>query len=315
MKKVATLFLMFTSFFFLFPSCKDSPRIQSNDTITYAYTFHLHVPSHYYLTIKTQNSSVFSYQGKETQANNTAEIGLTYNLSKDSFGLSQLKLTYDKVKLTLESTNKEKQEFSTDNTSSPSEMNQLLSLLKGSSIFVHFDSIGKTASITGIEEVYNKALSAIPVGETAMRKAVQEQLTSFIGADFVRNTLEPVGQLFPDSAVRTGDSWTKQINQQAGLKFTSQSSFTVTSLKDSTAVIAMESTIDGSKATSMNISGYQVNTNLTGSQTGEFKTDMQTGLLKEASIRTKLDGEVQLMGRTVPLSVTIKKDVSLRKLP
>ena len=147
-----------------------------------------------------------------------------------------------------------------------------------------------------------------------MRQAVHEQLKGFVGADFIRNSLQPVGQLFPDSVVKTGDTWRRQLTQQSGIQFTSQSLFTVASLKDSLAKVKMESTINSDKTIPLTISGYRVNARLSGSQKGEFLTQKETGLLTDAHIETKLNGDVEVLGKTVPLSVVIEKNMKLKKL-
>jgi len=239
---------------------------------------------------------------------------MLYDLSRDSAGRSQLKLTYDKIAIETESDKAGKQKFSADTDAFPSEMSRLLSLLKGHSITIWYDSLGNATDIAGVEGAVSAALNAIPPGQTSVRKAVEEQLIGFVGADFLKNTLEPVGQLFPDSAVKTGDTWSRQVIQQSGIRFTSQSVFTVTSLKDSLAKLKMESTINSDKAIPLTVSGYRVNARLSGSQMGEFLTQKETGILTTAHIKTRLNGDIEILGKTVPLSVVIEKDMKLKKL-
>lgn len=315
MKKLTVTYIYITFFSIIF-SCTDASRVQDRDeNLCYLYSHRWPSSILYYLTIINQTTSTITSDNKDIGSDNSIEIGLIYELSKDSIGLPQLKLTYDRIKLTLKSANGDKQEYDAGNTSSSHEVEQLLALLKGSSLIIHFDSTGKQKSVTGIEETYQKVLSAVSTREPALRKAMQERLEGIIGANFIKNSLEPAGQLFPDSAVKVGDSWTKQMDQEAGIKISSQSHFTVTSLKNNTAVVEIESTIDNKKSIPLNIAGYQVNTSLTGSQTGQFKTDMLTGMLLEASTKTTLDGEVQMLGRSIPLTMVIKKEVSLKKAP
>jgi hypothetical protein len=298
---------------FVFISCKNDSRTRRNNDPGYIYLRHLPPSGQYYLTIKTQTTSTIDQENKEIENDNSIEIGLLYELLKDSSGQTQLKLTYDKIKLTLESTNAGKQVYDADNISSPAQIEQLLSQLKGNSLTVHFDSTGQAKSVNGIEEIYTKVLSNLPVTDPAIHKALQEQLAGFVGAGFIKNSLEPAGRLFPDTMVRVGDNWNRQLDQEGGVNFTALGKFTLVSLENKTAEVEVKSTITNSKYAPINISGYRVNTNITGNQTGQFKIDILTGMLQEAKTRTNLKGEIQVLNKTIPITITIKKDIVLRK--
>jgi hypothetical protein len=57
-----------------------------------------------------------------------------------------------------------------------------------------------------------------------------------------------------------------------------------------------------------------VSTDLSGDIIAESKTDMRTGLMMAGKNVTTIKGDIEVMGRTVPVKIKIKKDMQAKKI-
>ena len=64
----------------------------------------------------------------------------------------------------------------------------------------------------------------------------------------------------------------------------------------------------------MAIPGMDKNTNLTGKQSGTFTIDEKTGMLRHSKFKTNINGVVIVMGREVPISIKMIKEIAIKEM-
>ncbi|MFX8696429.1 DUF6263 family protein, partial [Acinetobacter baumannii] len=78
-------------------------------------------------------------------------------------------------------------------------------------------------------------------------------------------------KLLPDSAIYVGDSWSKDEVQESALPLNMHNTYTLKDVKDSVALLEMESDINVKGTSDNNYFGMNVTQDLKGTQTGSFK--------------------------------------------
>jgi hypothetical protein len=101
------------------------------------------VPGEYIYDIISDTKTVLEINGKETENTNRTEIGLKYNISKDSSGNIVLALTYDKVKMRLKNGETESTMDAADAGTSIDPVEKMLGFLTSAKISTTIDPSGK----------------------------------------------------------------------------------------------------------------------------------------------------------------------------
>ena len=137
----------------------------------------------------------------------------------------------------------------------------------------------------------------------------QQQWEKTVGKEVVKNNLDQLFKVFPDSAIHIGDTWKINSTQEGELPMTIKSIYTLKAINDDIAIISAEGILTSNGA-SNSVMGYKDATAvLNGEQKAEFEIETKTGMLINGRITTKVDGKLQMMGREIP--VKIKSSVKM----
>jgi len=286
----------------------------SDGDAKYQFGIHLSKGQKYYYNTKTTIQTTLEVNNKKTETSNQSEMGMFYEVLQDSGNIFSVKITYDKLHIVLKKTDTEDQVYDADNAAeSFDQMDQLLSNIKGTSITVTLDSKGNIISTSGSKEIMNKVMGPMSSGDPQMKAKVQELVSRLTGPAFVDETLKESFKLFPDSGLYVGDSWKRQSTQSADMKFDVNSTYTLTSLDDGIAKIESEGKIANPKNTTATFMGYNVESDLGGEQEGEFKADMESGLLLHGKTNISIKGYIRILGKNVPVKFRVKKEITAVK--
>lgn len=78
--------------------------------------------------------------------------------------------------------------------------------------------------------------------------------------------------------------------------------YTLESVDNERAIIGFKGQVK-SDSTTANLQGYDVSSNLSGKEEGEYEMDVTTGMLKKALVDTKVSGSLTMMGRDIPIDI------------
>ncbi len=123
-----------------------------------------------------------------------------------------------------------------------------------------------------------------------------------IGSGVVKNTMDQLFKVFPDSAIHIGDTWKIDSKQEGELPMITKSIYTLKAINDDIAIISSEGIITSGEFNS--IMGYNNATlNLEGKQTAEFEVETKTGMLINGKIKAAINGKLELMGKEIPVEI------------
>ncbi len=268
------MLLMHVIFFF---SCKQ----QNHSPTEKKYKLGLHIKpgSKYYYTIHNETETNLKLNDKKMENKNNSTVGLIYEMIKDTAGGFVLKIMYDSFHIVTKKGDAVTEMDAANAANSFNPVEKMLNSLKGNSIFVAINDKGRVIS----------------------------------GEGFVKNNLEQSLNIFPDSALYVGDSWTKKDTQSTELKLNLTTAYTLESVKDSTAEIKSTSEINNLNTTA-DLMGYSATVNFKGTEKGTIKIDLRTGLLLNQKSTINVEGTVELNATKVPVIIKMTREIVARKL-
>lgn len=269
----------------------------------------------YYYTLKAGIETNLEVNDKEIETNNESETGLTYEVAGDSANTFLLKITYTKLHLHLHKTDTDDQDFDADNAAETQDlMDKLLADIKGSTITILLSDKGDVLRVAGSQEIMDRIIKPMESQDLETKKKVAEFVDKLTGPTFIQENMKEGFKVLPAGGVAEGESWNNKSIQLAELKFGVSSKYTLSSFDDGFAVIETEGVIDNIKDQKTKFMGFDVTTNLSGTQSGRFKADVSTGLVMYSKSNTSITGNLQLMGKEVPVKIRVKKESKAKKM-
>jgi hypothetical protein len=286
----------------------------AGDGRKYQFALKLSPGQKFYFDLSNEMRSKIAVDDKKVENRSLANIGLIYEVLKDSAGSYSVRIVYDKIRVKLKD-NKGEQQLDADNAvSSFDPVEKMLGNLKGASLVVTLDKKGNIRDIAGSREIAEKVMSGVRGQGMYMEQSMEQLMSQFAGDIFVRNNLAQSFRLFPDSGIHIGDSWNQQYTQTADINFEADAKYTFTRIKNGLAEIEMASTIANAKNQQTSVMGQQVASDIKGKHNGIIRIDTATGLLLNQSTSTAMEGTVQVMGRQMPIELNLKRQMNGRKL-
>jgi hypothetical protein len=281
----------------------------------YTVKLHLQKGAKYYCNLFSETASDMELVDKKVSTGNQSEIGLIYEVMEDSSVHSgfKLKITYDKLHLITRKDDKETELNTENGANSFNKTEQAMGALKGSAVYVFIDSVGKISKVEGYDVIANKVMSVFGNLDVESRKNIRAQITQMTGDGFVKNNVEQMFKLFPDTAVYIGDSWSDRKVDSSVMPFNVSNVYTFKSIDH--GIGKVEFTAEFSP-TDKALNGREVKVikELSGTQDGEFWVDMTSGLVQKSNMQAKIKAMIEVQGREIPVKIRIKRGVNINKI-
>lgn len=291
----------------------NNPSIKTGAATSYKFALQLKAGARYYYTLTNQTITKLELDNRKIITSNNAIIGLLYEVIKAGTDTSLVKLTYDKMHIVLKNDD-DKQVIDADNTGDEASiLDQVMGNIKGSSLLVTLLKDGTIIKVDGTEEINTKVLTGLRYMDDNTRAQVTVQLSKIVGGDFVKNNVGQAVNFYPDSAITSGATWVRKSTQPGELNFDAITTYTLTDLEDGLATIESKSTLNTSNGT-MELGGKKVNAAMKGTTTGSFEAAIATGMVTKGSSSASLEGTIQVLSRVVPLTITIKRELTTKQL-
>ncbi|MFC4231510.1 DUF6263 family protein [Parasediminibacterium paludis] len=268
----------------------------------------------YYYTISNNTQTILEVDGRKIENSNTTDVGLLYTIVKDSIGNTALTIVYDSIHVhgNMNNVEKDLDAANADNSIDPIE--KMLGKIKGARLFVIMAPSGKILSIKGYDDIKANILQGLTFKDSYTQNTLQQQLSKLIGEGFVKSNLEQTINLLPDSTVYVGDTWKSSTSQAGDISMKMLNQFTVESIDDDFVKISVVSKILSDSSKSSKVMGYDITPNLKGNQIEYLVINKLTGLVINSTINSTIEGNVQAMGREIPITIITKKTLVQKKI-
>jgi hypothetical protein len=238
--------------------------------------------------------------------------------SVDEKGTARIETQYSQLKMV---TNSFIMSMSMDSDGSQEEDgNKIMKAMTGKTFFFSLTKTGKVENVEGVENLYS-GLGSLGIDEDVVAKA-QKTLKQTINDKSIKTLLENGLVMYPDQAVKTGESWNTSSVQAVNFPMTIDNTWSLKSLDGTVATIASNGnlkTIDKDKVNNL-VNGMKSKSDLNGTQTMNGKVDVKSGWPKEVKIISDLKGTMTLLAgglipqdMEIPMTVKIETDYSIVK--
>lgn len=281
---------------------------------TYKIGLHPESGSKYQYEIENETSFVAEVEGKEADNVTKTNALIRYTVSKDSIGNFLFAMNYDKISLYTKKGDIENDLNGDKGTAAIDPVEKMLALLKTATITTRVTPSGKVIAVDGYKELGTKMFEGVHNGDPEMKNALQQQWEKLAGESIIQKNLDQFFSIFPDSAVHIGNTWEQSSIQAGELPMTIHTTYKLKSVNNDVAVIVADGRVVN-KGNASGMMGYSnVEVKLEGTQAGFFEIHPATGMLLEAEIKSKVKGELNMMGREVPVSIKNSISINRRKI-
>ena len=295
-------------------SCKVNPDSNKNyDDKSKVYKLHLNpsTASRYYYDISNQTEISVELNNNKSKSLNKTTAGFFYDISKDSSGNFLVKVQYDKLHLYSKKDDIESDVDADNAAATLNPLEKMLGTLRGAKISATINSKGDVTNIRGYKEIGDKIFSELNFTDDNTRNMAKDQWEKMIGDGIVKNNMDEMFKVFPDSAVHIGDSW-KINNVQNGLNL--KNIYKLKTISDDIAIIESEGVIN-SDSLSTGLAGLNfLPGELKGDQQGQYEMESKSGMLISVKIKATVSGEISVGGSQVPITIAILVKINGRKV-
>jgi hypothetical protein len=311
MKQILAFFICV----FIAASCKlpnEDKKYTDPESITYHLKFNPDSSSKYHYDIKNTTETEIELENKKIQSINTTTTGMSYVINKDTSGNYIVNITYDKVHLYTK-TNDSETEADAENASFPlNPADKMLGALKDANLTVSISPTGDIKILSGYKELSEQLMSSLDANDVNARSVAQKQLDKLIGEGMIQKNLDQLFKMFPDSAVHVGDKWKIDSRQNGDFNLNIKTFYRLKDIHNGVAYINSESDLE-SDNTPIAMLGASVIPNLKGTQEGKYEMEAKTGMLLNGAITSEVKGNMQMMGREVPVKIKTKVNIKGEK--
>jgi predicted secreted protein len=225
----------------------------------------------------------------------TQNIGTdyTFDITEGHSGEKDVKVTYSKIFMKSVGMGNT-MIFNSDDQDSTKK--NPFSGLKGASFYMIVTPNGAIKSVAGIDIMLNK-MAAKMTTDTSQVKQIKDALSKQFSAEVVKQTMESSFKIYPDRAVKIGDSWTVDTKMQMSMPIETITQYTLKEVKDGIAILSVKGTLV-SKG-NFEAMGNKMETDLKGTNSGETSLDIKTGIVLNSHLRVELYGKMKSMGQDI----------------
>ncbi len=190
---------------------------------------------------------------------------------------------------------------------------QALAGITGLSFELKLSKYGEIEEFKGIEDSLNSLISGLGVPEQNIEQ-LKGQLGQAFGDEAFKGSFETTFMIYPEKAVKTGESWKNKIELNTGINIILQNTWTLKESKNNQYVIDENSAIATKDTVSVTqLNGMPAKTNLTGNQTATYNLDSKTGLIISGESNSTIKGVIYIQknpqvpnGIDVPMKIITK---------
>lgn len=266
----------------------------------------------YYFTTTSTTKTKTEVNGNDISSDNISEMGLIYEIRKDSLKNLSITITYDKLKVHINNQDKE-EDINIDNAPhSVNTVEKALSKIKGAKIYLILNNAGKVISIKGYDDIINSILNQIEIKDANTKQLVEAKLKKMLSEENVKSSIADVQKIIPGNSVYVGETWEKNSTQtEENININFKTKYTLVSLDGGIAKITAEGKVLN---TGENQSMQMSIKDLAGSQKSVFEIDTASGLILSSNTEADFEGKIEVNRSVVPIKIVTNKVIKGKRL-
>lgn len=192
----------------------------------------------------------------------------------------------------------------------------ILSQMKGHPFTVQMFKTGAIKSVSGIEELVEKAISGVAALPAQQVAQIKQQLLQAYGEKSFKGSFETVTNILPGKQVGLNEKWEVVTNMESMMAAKRSTTYTLTGVDANYFTIEGTTTVQTEdKDAYMQIAGSTPKYNLKGKATSKFIVDKKTGWVLKATADDIASGNVEMKDAngsvtTIPITIQSSMDIS-----
>jgi len=249
---------------------------------------------------KSSNYQLLVESNKQEFASTTTFL-VDHEFSRDSSGMLKLQTSYRRIEISDNQNGSKETVVVSENSSSDDQESQIWQIFLKSKPYVVWNTKGEVVRTGGLENLADSIFSNMNVDaptKFALRKKWQDAISD-MQQSLSQNLLPG---FVKDTMLTKGSTWTVKVKDKAmEIPVELETIFRLDSWDDAYANFSSSASIDIDNVVSSQIAGAKVQ--LKGRQNGEYKINLSSGLVSVSIIKTNAKGSVQMLGKTIPVSI------------
>ena len=279
------------------------------------------------LRVKLKEGDSYKYHFNATQQINQVIMGnavdmtqkMGMRLRNDVVDVNdrgyEIKITYERVSISQQGP-MGAQGYDSDATSDPDTINPMFlgfAAMVDMNLIVKMDRLGKVYEIEGTEAMLDAMIAkyadqGIPTDE--MREMLEVQFND----ESMQHEMERLMTVFPEHALKIGDSWTHSgTGQTAMFPMSMDNTYTLIEEKNGKLKIDIDSDIKSADLDPAAQQGMNMIVEINGSQTGTLLLDQATGIPDQFDFNQSINGQITMddpTGGDTPMTWPITMETS-----
>ncbi len=246
----------------------------------------------YEQTVISQSIVKQEAMGQTLEFNSTSKSITAFELLEYQTDAGVYNVWYKKMEMELSGMG-QSQKYSSDTTALENidKMSSLLNGIIDKKFKATITKKGNLGEITGLEELIGSA-----AGKMGESPDITGQIIQSYGNEGLKSSLQGFLEIFPEKAVKKGDSWTISNVLNSGMPVISKTTYTLLSISDTQAELGVEGTleVDPAKAKST-LNGMDATYFIEGTRKGSISVEVGTGWVTSGNISDEIGGSISLI--------------------
>lgn len=235
--------------------------------------------------------------GNLVDINMTMSTFNSYKVLDIKDGNFNLEVKYDSMRMNMKFMGQERNYNSESNANPANDMlSNMIQSFKNKSFKIKMTPAGDIVDVSDTDSMFADFFKANANLTEEQRASAKKQLESSFGPENIKNALASSCGIFPATAVKVGDKWTKNGNFTANMNATISTTYELKEINKDYFVLGSVSEFVKDDKSTMDLNGIKVNLDLSGNITGDFKVNRKTGwvLSSEGKQNVNAEGEIAM---------------------
>jgi hypothetical protein len=237
-------------------------------------------------------------------------FGMLYKVTGMEGTNRMVDVSYDRIKMETNAAGQSLKYDSKDTAGNNPALAMLGGML-GKTFRMTVSERGQVQKVEGFDAIIN-SMANDPANPNAA--AMRQQLDQMFSDDAVKQMLEQSTNIYPDKAVKPGDTWTKTSTTNMGpVSLEIANTYKLESATDKTAHVSSNAVITGKSATGAGaMQGMTVN--MKGKQTGKMDIEIATGMMEKMDVDQNIEGTIEMQDMKMPMKIKTTGTVTGEKV-
>ncbi|WP_017413795.1 DUF6263 family protein [Clostridium tunisiense] len=264
---------------------------------------------------------VQTLEAQSLESNQNIKMGYTYDVTAvDDKGVATITTTFDSVSVTITGNGENLQYDSTKTENSNDPLATVYGGIIGKSLTMRIDKQGNVLELQGVDKLMGDLINNLNIENPQEKQQILKALEQNFGDEALKESFSKVTKVYPPASTKVGDSWEDTQTLNMGYPITISNKYTLKEEQGDFLTIDMNSDIKTSSAEPMDMMGIRARYDLSGSQTGSFKLNKNSGIAESGNSTQKMAGSIVFepsdlapQGLTMPITIDAKTNFEMKK--